>query len=633
MERTRSKRTYFNDSAATLSIRNAKPRYTGEPPGFRHHHRRTHGQQQEQSSNFTTCYRILCHDSKIGSIIGKSGSIVKSIRQQTGAWINVHELVPGDTERIIEITDSRRRDPDGGMPSFSPAQEALLMTHERILESDNFGGGYGEDGRVVTRLVVMKIHVGSLLGKGGKIVEQMRNETKTQIRVMPRDHTLPRCISTFEELVQVIGNVPAVKSALTIISSRLRESQHRDRGHFRGKMHSPERVFPPIDKFLPHPSSNDGMLSGSRHSVPHGRNDDYTTPSAGFMGEPGGAMGDKLQPLDGEEIVFRIICPTEKVDKIAGESSGIMKLLQNEVGVDVKVCSPVDGSDEHIVMVSSVEGPDDELFPAQEALLHIQTQIADLFPDKGNIITTRLVISSCDVACLEGKDSPLSDIRKATGANVEIISKEGLPSCVFSNDELVQIKGEITSAREALVRVTSRLKNHLYRELSGKDSPPPVSAHSRIGVPGAEAFYANNRTPLPEGHLPANSLVTNNLVGQAVALSRTSKDNGSCPNETIKKCESELHEDAYSLSRIPMPLVTWSTLEVVLPDYAVPKLLAKSKSKLSQISELSGARLTLLEDAPDTTQKIIQISGTPEQAERAQSLLQGFILSTQEDGP
>ena len=35
-----------------------------------------------------------------------------------------------------------------------------------------------------------------------------------------------------------------------------------------------------------------------------------------------------------------------------------------------------------------------------------------------------------------------------------------------------------------------------------------------------------------------------------------------------------------------MPLVTRSTLEVVIPEYAVPKLIAKSKSKLAQISEV-----------------------------------------------
>lgn len=44
--------------------------------------------------------------------------------------------------------------------------------------------------------------------------------------------------------------------------------------------------------------------------------------------------------------------------------------------------------------------------------------------------------------------------------------------------------------------------------------------------------------------------------------------------------------------------------------------------------QLSGANVTLVEDRPDMTQKTIQISGTPDQTERAQSLLQGFILSS-----
>lgn len=173
----------------------------------------------------TTSYRILCHDAKAGGVIGKSGSIIKAIRQHTGAWINVHELMPGDEERIIEISDTRRRDPEGRMPSFSPAQEALLLIHERILETDmgGFGhnAGYGEDegeeyggrgggggggggNRVVTRLVVSRMHVGCLLGKGGKIIEQMRMETKTHIRILPRDHTLPRCVAMSEEIVQVL---------------------------------------------------------------------------------------------------------------------------------------------------------------------------------------------------------------------------------------------------------------------------------------------------------------------------------------------------------------------------------------------------------------------------------------------
>ncbi|KAI4319959.1 hypothetical protein MLD38_033491 [Melastoma candidum] len=230
MERPRSKRTYYYDSYDSPENppnRNSKPRYNGNTPGFRRHgggggggsgsgsgggyHQRH--QQQQQDPSLTTSYRILCHDAKAGGVIGKSGSIIKSIRQQTGAWINVHELVPGDSERIIEITDTRRRDHDGRMPSFSPAQEALLMIYERILESEPFGNGsysggdYTDDGRVITRLVVSKMHVGSLLGKGGKIIEQMRMETKTQIRILPRDHTLPHCISVTEEIVQVDNRI------------------------------------------------------------------------------------------------------------------------------------------------------------------------------------------------------------------------------------------------------------------------------------------------------------------------------------------------------------------------------------------------------------------------------------------
>lgn len=43
---------------------------------------------------------------------------------------------------------------------------------------------------------------------------------------------------------------------------------------------------------------------------------------------------------------------------------------------------------------------------------------------------------------------------------------------------------------------------------------------------------------------------------------------------------------------------------------------------------MSGASVSLIEDLPEQTEKVVRISGTPEQSERAQSLLQGFILSS-----
>ncbi|XP_061957133.1 RNA-binding KH domain-containing protein RCF3-like isoform X2 [Populus nigra] len=492
MDRSRSKRNYYydhqdydNDNLNNNNMtRTTKPRYNNNNNNNYYRHRGQGGnnmfnnnnnnrfsrtqqqqqpqqqqqQQQDQSSSLmvTTSYRILCHDMKAGGVIGKSGSIIKSIRQHTGAWINVHELIPGDEERIIEISDTRRRDPEGRMPSFSPAQEALFLIHDRILENDlQYGvvssgvGGLEEDeyvgrggNRVATRLVVSRMHVGCLLGKGGKIIEQMRMETKTQIRILPRDHTLPRCVSMSEEIVQVVGDVSAVKNAIAIISSRLRESQHRDRSHFHGRVHSPERPFD--DDYIPHintrRSSMDGPPSlGSRVPGSNYRNNNYSSRASGFAVDAGAdPIADSAQPFYVEDLVFRILCPIDKLNRVVGESDGIVDLLQNEIGVDVKVADPVSGSDEQIITIFSEEGPDDELFPAQEALLHIQTRIVDLVPDNDNITTTRLLVRSSEIGCLEGRDVSLSEIERLTGATIEILPKEKLPSYLSGIDEIVQ---------------------------------------------------------------------------------------------------------------------------------------------------------------------------------------------------
>ncbi|XP_017242882.1 RNA-binding KH domain-containing protein RCF3-like isoform X1 [Daucus carota subsp. sativus] len=664
MDRSRSKRYYYDNQdfdPEPMHRTTKQQRYNNSH--YAAPHRRGPGGgggRKDPNLMVTTTYRILCHDVKAGGVIGKSGSIIKSIRQHTGAWINMHELIPGDEERIIEISDTRRRDPDGRMPSFSPAQEALFLIHERILESDvgpgysNVGFGdedeeYGMRGganRVVTRLVVSRMHVGSLLGKGGKIIEQMRMETRTHIRVLPRDHNIPRCVSMSEEIVQILGDMNNVKNAIAIISSRLRESQHRDRGNFHGRLPSPERFFPPDDDYVPHMnhgshrSSMDspGFESRLSTSMSGPRGSHYSSHQSSFAPDSGPmSMDDNEQSFPREDIVFQILCPIEKIDNVIGDSDGIVDLLQNEIGVDVRINDPVFGSDEQIIIISSEEvpaipGPDDELFPAQEALLHIQTRIVDIIPEKQNVITTRLLVPSGEIGCLEGRHG-LPEIRKITGADIQILPREELPVCVSENDELLQIVGEIKAAREALVEVTSRLRSYLYQDFYPKDiSPSPRIANSSAGTAfGQEAASNNNLNSYREtgaANLPNAS--SQNV--QSVAPAQPTKDPVASNKEAVKQTENERRESVPSIgNRFHGPLVTRSTLEVVIPPHAVPKLITKSKNKLAQISELSGAKIKLIEEGEGATDNVIQISGTPEQAERAQSLLQGFILSTLEE--
>ncbi|XP_042037074.1 RNA-binding KH domain-containing protein RCF3-like isoform X1 [Salvia splendens] len=665
MERSRSKRYYYDQDyeSETLHSR-SKPRYgsNSHGGGGGHHYAPSYrrssssggggGRKLPEQVMGTTNYRILCHDVKAGGVIGKSGSIIKAIRQNTGAWINVHELAPGDEERIIEISDNRGRSSGGRLPSFSPAQEALLMIHERILETDGEGGGYGHsDGfvedendvfggrggggggnRVVTRLVVSRMHVGCLMGKGGKIIEQMRMETNTHIRILPRDHTLPRCVSMSEEIVQVVGDMNAVKSALEIISSRLRESQHRDRSHFHNRVQSPDRFYPPDDDFHVNnrQSSAEGPSFGSRYSG-GSMNNNYSSCSSGFSHESRPAsVSDNARSFPGEELVFRILCPVRKVDFVVGESDGVIDLLHNEIGVNIDVSDPVAGLDELIIIISSDEGPDDELFPAQEALLHIQTRIVDLVPEKENIVTTRLLLQSDEIGSL-------ADLGKISGVSVEILPREQRPVGVSGMDEIVQIVGEITAAREALVEVTARIRSYIYREFHEKDEPVSrISAPSPVnGGVEPEAASRNNAPQYVEMHAGNGYALSTPHSFSTTTTSQKVKDVASTPSnaDPVKQNESERREDHQPsiLNRISsVPLVTRSILEVVLPPHAASELAKKSR-KLTLISELSGATMKLVDDGPEATEKVIQISGTPEQAERAQSLLQGFILST-EDG-
>lgn len=167
------------------------------------------------------------------------------------------------------------------------------------------------------------------------------------------------CILFFN---QVVGDANAVKNAIAIISSRLRESQHRDRsyGNFHGRLHSPEQFFPD-DDYIPHMnntvrrSSVDGPSFGSRVPATNYRSSNYSSRQSGYTVDDGAAMADCAQTFYNEDLVFRILCPTEKVNKVVGETDGILDLLQNEIGVDVKVSDPVSGSDEQIIIISSEE--------------------------------------------------------------------------------------------------------------------------------------------------------------------------------------------------------------------------------------------------------------------------------------
>lgn len=94
-----------------------------------------------------------------------------------------------------------RGEKDGSCFEVSKAQEGLIRVFERILEVAAETDGI-EIGVVSCRLLAETHQVGSIIGKGGKVVEKIRRETGCKIRVLTEN--LSACAGPNDEIVEVM---------------------------------------------------------------------------------------------------------------------------------------------------------------------------------------------------------------------------------------------------------------------------------------------------------------------------------------------------------------------------------------------------------------------------------------------
>ena len=70
-----------------------------------------------------------------------------------------------------------------------------------------------------------------------------------------------------------------------------------------------------------------------------------------------------------------------------------------------------------------------------------------------------------------------------------------------------------------------------------------------------------------------------------------------------------------------------TTVEVTIPNNAVGSVLGKGGSNIAHIRQISGAKVKLHDSQHGASDRVIEISGTPEQTHAAKSLLQAFMAT------
>ncbi|KAM6129356.1 poly(rC)-binding protein 3 isoform 4-T4 [Pterocles gutturalis] len=127
----------------------------------------------EGGLNVTLTIRLLMHGKEVGSIIGKKGETVKKMREESGARINISE--GNCPERIVTIT--------GPTDAIFKAFAMIAYKFEEDINNSMSNSTATSKPPVTLRLVVPASQCGSLIGKGGSKIKEIRESTGAQVQV------------------------------------------------------------------------------------------------------------------------------------------------------------------------------------------------------------------------------------------------------------------------------------------------------------------------------------------------------------------------------------------------------------------------------------------------------------------
>ncbi|XP_040926841.2 LOW QUALITY PROTEIN: poly(rC)-binding protein 4 [Betta splendens] len=163
----------------------------------------------EGAMGVTLTLRLLMHGKEVGSIIGKKGETVKRIREESSARINISE--GSCPERIITIT--------GPTDCVFRAFTMITFKLEEDLAALVANGTVTSKPPVTLRLVIPASQCGSLIGKGGSKIKEIRETTGAQVQVA--GDLLP---NSTEREVTISGSQDAIIQCIKTICTVILES-------------------------------------------------------------------------------------------------------------------------------------------------------------------------------------------------------------------------------------------------------------------------------------------------------------------------------------------------------------------------------------------------------------------------
>ncbi|OMO65515.1 hypothetical protein COLO4_31185 [Corchorus olitorius] len=421
------------------------------------------------------------------------------------------------------------------------------------------------------------------------------------------------------------------------------------------------------DQIPPYVAPGDELLQGDPFA-PWGYTSgvhaaDYHT--RGYPSNPGheNAMGHSRVGLE-EEVVFKLLCQADKVGNLIGKGGSVVRGLQGETGASIKISDTAFDSDEKIVHAEQ------RYSPAQDAVIRVQSRIADIGFEPGAAIIARLLVPSQQIGCLLGKGGHIvTEMRRATGASIRIFPKEQLTKSVGSqNDEIVQVVGSLQTVQDALFHITGRLRESIFPmrpPFPGPNPPPYMPPFPEMPPPSFRPRHnpaSPGPYPSPAGHFHGidRSIVPSQPLDHQPPFSHGVDHMGPYPYSGDRPGHGPMFDGPSSpgswtpqaatvgnhrgVSDIgsgfaarngppgsgnQAPIMTSTKVEIVIPQIYLCHVYGEGNSNLGHIRQISGANLVIHDPKPGAAEGLVVVSGTSDQLRTAQSLIQAFILCGQ----
>ncbi|XP_076975353.1 poly(rC)-binding protein 3 isoform X6 [Tamandua tetradactyla] len=292
-----------------------------------HFGRKMESKVSEGGLNVTLTIRLLMHGKEVGSIIGKKGETVKKMREESCARINISE--GNCPERIVTIT--------GPTDAIFKAFAMIAYKFEEDIISSMSNSPATSKPPVTLRLVVPASQCGSLIGKGGSKIKEIRESTGAQVQVagdmLPNSTERAVTISgTPDAIIQCVKQICVVMLEAYTIQGQY-AIPHPDQLTKLHQLAMQQTPFPPLGQTNP-------AFPGEKlplHSSEEAQN---------LMGQSSGL--DASPPASTHELSI----PNDLIGCIIGRQGTKINEIRQMSGAQIKIANATEGSSERQITIT-----------------------------------------------------------------------------------------------------------------------------------------------------------------------------------------------------------------------------------------------------------------------------------------